>query len=59
MGVIGGNPSLQMHGLGIIFQSEKYNSMISEALEEYALASAEADYESPGEQSPMGFIASG
>ena len=28
-------------------------------MEEYALAFAEADYEDPGEHSPMGFMATG
>ena len=28
-------------------------------MEEYALASAEAAYEDPGEQAPMGFMATG
>ena len=31
--------------------------MVAEAMEEYALASAEAAYEYPGEQAPMGFLA--
>ena len=49
IGMLGGNPSTQIAGLGIIFEYEESNSMVSEAMEEYALASAEADYEDPGE----------
>ena len=48
-----------MAGLGSIFQSEEINYMVAEAMEGYVLASAEAAYEYPGEQAPMGFIASG
>ena len=33
--------------------------MLLETLDEYALASAEAAYENPGDQSPMGFMALG
>ena len=33
--------------------------MVTETMEEYALDSAEAAYENPGEQTPMGFMASG
>ena len=40
MGMLAGNPSTQMDGLGSRFQSEKINSMTAEAMEEYALASA-------------------
>ena len=33
--------------------------MVVEAMEEYALAYAEASYEDPGEHAPMGFMSSG
>ena len=33
--------------------------MVAETLEDYSLASAEVAYENPGEQAPMGFMASG
>ena len=33
--------------------------MLEEELKEYALASAEAAYEYPGEKAPMGFMDSG
>ena len=33
--------------------------MVAEAMEEYALASAEAAYEDTMEQAPMGFMATG
>ena len=33
--------------------------MATETMEEYSLASEEAAYENPGEQAPMGFMASG
>ena len=56
MGMLGGDPSTQMAGLGIIFQSEESNSMVAEAMEEYLLASAELAYEDPGEQAPIGFM---
>ena len=48
-----------MAGLGSIFQYEDSNSMLAESMGEYALSSAEAAYEDPGEQAPMGFVASG
>ena len=48
-----------MARLGIIIQARDNNSMIPEALEEYMLTYAEAYYEDPGQQSPMGFMASG
>ena len=59
MGMFGGNPSFKMNGLGSIFQSELKNSMATEILEEYVLASTEAAYENPGEQAPMGLMALG
>ena len=43
--------------LGSSFQFEEINYMKAEAMEEYALASAEAAYEDPGEQAPMEFLA--
>ena len=43
--------------LGSSFQFEEINYMKAEAMEEYVLASAEAAYEDPGEQAPMGFLA--
>ena len=33
--------------------------MVAEEMEEYVLAYAEAAYEDPGEQTPMGFMESG
>ena len=33
--------------------------MVAEAMEEYASASAEAAYEDPGKQAPMGFMVLG
>ena len=39
MSMLGGNPSTQMASLGSNFKYEEYNSMVAEALEEYALAS--------------------
>ena len=57
--ILAGNPSTQMDGSGSSFKYEESNSMEAEAMEEYALASAEADYEDPGEQAQMGFMAAG
>ena len=45
--------------LGSIFQSVKKKSMVAEALEEYALSSSESAYEDPGQQAPIGSMASG
>ena len=59
MVILGGNPSTQMGGLCSSFQYEESNSMEAEAMEEYMLASVEADYGYTGEQAPMGFMASG
>ena len=39
--MIGGNHSIKMAVLGSSFQYEENNYMVAEALEEYALASAE------------------
>ena len=47
-----------MAGLVGSFQSEESNSMIAEEMEEFSLDSAESAYEDPGEQAPMGFMAS-
>ena len=59
MGILSVNPSTKMASLGGSFQSEESNYMAAEAMEEYSLASAEAEYEDPGEHAPMGFIVSG
>ena len=48
MGMLSGNPSTQMYGLGSSFQYKESRYMVAEAMEEYALASAEAAYEDPG-----------
>ena len=48
MVMLGGNPSIQMSILGVIFQAGGNNSMMSEALEGYVLASAESAFEDPG-----------
>ena len=48
-----------MVGLGSSFQYEESNYMVAEAMEEYALASAEAAYENPGKQAPMVFMEAG
>ena len=42
MGMIAGNPSTQMAGLGSSFQYKERKYIVAEAMEEYALASAEA-----------------
>ena len=57
MVMLGGNPSIQMSILGVSFQAGDNNSMISEALEGYVLASAESDYDNTGQQTPMVFMA--
>ena len=59
MGMLAGNPSIQMAFLVSSFQYEESNSMVAEAMEEYALACIEAACEYPGEQAPMGFMATG
>ena len=59
VGMLVGNPSTKMAGGGSIFQYEESNCMLSESMEEYALASIEADYEDPGEQATTGFMAVG
>ena len=49
-----------MDGLGSRFKYEESNSMVAEAMEEYALAYEEEAYEDhPEEQEPMGFMATG
>ena len=40
MGMLGGNPSRKMSGLISSFKSEESNSMVAEAMEEFALVSA-------------------
>ena len=57
--MLAGNPSTQMSGLFSSFQSEESNSIVAEAMEGYALASAEANYEDPVEQSSIVFVAVG
>ena len=52
----GGIPSIQTDGLISSFQSEMKKSTVAEMMEEYALSSAEAAYENPGQQAPMGFM---
>ena len=59
MDMIGGRSLIHMTGLGGIFQSEEKKSMLVEALEEYSVATAESSYKDPGEQAPMGIMASG
>ena len=59
MAMLEGNPSIQMAGLVSSFQYEENNSMMSELLKEYVLASAEEAYEGPAEHAPMGFMTSG
>ena len=53
MGMLEGNPSTQISGLGSSFIYDKRNSMVSETMEEHALNSAEAAYKDLGEQVPM------
>ena len=57
MGMLEGNPSIKMAGLGGRFQFKEKNSMVAELLEYNALAYAEASYEYPGEQVIMGLMA--
>ena len=57
--MLGGTPSIKTSGFSSIFQSEENNYMVAETMEEYSLASTEADYENPGERAPMVFMASG
>ena len=52
-------PSIKTAGLRSSFQSEENNSMVSETMENYSLDFSEADYENPGEQTQMVFMASG
>ena len=59
MGMIAEKPSTQMDGLGRRFQSEESIYMVAEAMEEYALISAEMAYEDPGEHTPIEFMAAG
>ena len=59
MGTLGGNPPMKMYGLGSSFKYEEKNYMLSESLKECELEYVEVDYEDPGEQAIMGFMASG
>ena len=59
MVMLGGNPSIQMSIFWVRFQAGENNSMMSEALEGYVLASVESAYEDTGQQAPMLFMASG
>ena len=59
VGMIQGNPSIQISILGSSFQYEGNKYMVVEAIEEYALASEEVAYGDSGGKSPMGFMASG
>ena len=59
MSILGGILSIKTDVLISSFQYEENNYMLAETLEEYALASAEAADENPGEQAPMGFMALG
>ena len=52
-----GSPSIKTAGLSSSFQTEENNSMVAETMEDYALAPAEAAYENPEEQAPMGLMA--
>ena len=45
--ILGGNLSIKMDGLVSSFKFEENNSMVTEAPEEFALASLEAAYEDP------------
>ena len=59
MGMLWGNPSIYMDGLGGSFQYGYKNYRVAEAREEYALASSEAACEDSWKQVPMGFVLSG
>ena len=50
MGILGGNPLIQMYGLGGIFQGGYNNYMVAEASEEYTLDYLEAAYEYSGQE---------
>ena len=47
MGILWVNPSIQMDGLGGIFQDGENISMVEVVMEEYSLASIEVAYEDP------------
>ena len=51
--------SIKTAGLSSSFQADMNNFMLAETMLEYALYSAEAAYENPGEHAPMGFMALG
>ena len=59
MGILGGNLSIKMAGLGSIFQAPDKNYTVEEESEEYASDSKDSAYEGSGQQAPMGFMASG
>ena len=59
MGILGGTPAIKIDVFGSIFQYKENNSMVEEALEEYALASSEAAHEDLGEHALMVLMASG
>ena len=48
VGMLVENPSTKMAGLGSSFQFEESNYMVTEEMEEYVLASADAAYEDTG-----------
>ena len=52
MDMLGGNPSIYMSVLGNSFQYTENNSLETEALDEYAIASPETAYEDLGQQEP-------
>ena len=56
MSMPGGSPSIKMAGLISSFKYEENNYMSAETIEEHELAYAEAAYENPGKQEPMGFM---
>ena len=59
MGMLGGNPPIQIYGLDSSFKYEENNSMLAEAMEGFEFESAEEDYENPGEHTLMGCMDSG
>ena len=59
MGILGGKLPIKISELDSRFQYGYNKSSIAEALEEYALSSAEVAYEDIGKHAPMGFISSG
>ena len=57
--MLGGNLSIKMSGLGSSFHFEEYNSILSEVLKVYALASIEGAYKEPEQHVSLVFMASG